>query len=484
MEKKQPILSLKKGILYGIGIFGIQALVGYINSYQSQFYTSILGAELTICAVIILVAKIISSLADPIIGNIIDASHFKSGKMKPFVAMSALPFAAITTLMFIKIPFRNDFLMYAYITLTTVLWNIAMTFADIPSQGMLALLSPDSDEKSMGAGISNTMKSVGLCVASVVVPLACILTKSKSIGEREYLITALIIDVIAFACYGVMLKSSKEVVRSEPNKMTFKQMFTELKSNKMLMIIFLVNMLGFGRNIAMGIGVQTAAVLFDEFTIHLGSFEIVLTGENLPLLLGIGSAIPSMISILVAPIINNKLGTKKTYLIFGLYGTVVSVLAYLLFVFGDSIFGTTGVFRSIWAIVISQVFIGFMFGTHGYTPMIMLSDTVDYQEMKTGRRTEGTQYAILSLSVKLSNALSVATGIFVVGLSGYKGSMSFAEVTPHMQSVVMSAYWLIPGICVALSCIPVFFYKIDFKVKDEIKAFLAKKDAAQAVSEG
>ena len=191
-----------------------------------------------------------------------------------------------------------------------------------------------------------------------------------------------------------------------------------------------------------------------------------------------------MISILVAPIINNKLGTKKTYLIFGLYGTVVSVLAYLLFVFGDSIFGTTGVFRSIWAIVISQVFIGFMFGTHGYTPMIMLSDTVDYQEMKTGRRTEGTQYAILSLSVKLSNALSVATGIFVVGLSGYKGSMSFAEVTPHMQSVVMSAYWLIPGICVALSCIPVFFYKIDFKVKDEIKEFLAKKDAAQAVSEG
>lgn len=483
MEKKQPILSLKSGILYGIGIFGIQSLIGYINSYQSQFYTSIMGAELTVCAVIILVAKILSSLADPIIGNIIDASHFKSGKMKPFVAMSAIPFAAITTLMFVKIPFTNDFLMYAYITLTTLLWNIAMTFTDIPSQGMLALLSPDSDEKSMAAGISNTMKSVGLCVASVVVPVICVLTKSEVIGEKEYFLTALVIDVIAFACYGVMLKSSKEVVVSPSNKMTFKQMVDELKSNKMLMLVFLVNMLGFGRNIAMGIGVQTAAVLFDKFTIHLGSLEIVLTGENLPLLLGIGSAIPSMISILVVPMINNKIGTKKTYLIFGVYGTIISTLAYLLFVFGDSIFGTTGVFRSLWAIVISQVFIGFMFGTHGYTPMIMLSDTVDYQEMKTGKRTEGTQYAILSLSVKLSNALSVATGIFVVGLSGYKGSMSFSEVTPHMQSVVMAAYWLIPGICVALSCIPVFFYKIDGKVKDEVRAFLANKEASKAAAE-
>lgn len=468
-KNSSRVLTFGNAIMYGLGIFGVQFFIGYMNGYQSQFYTSILGANLTICAVIILAGKIISSIADPIIGNIIDNSHFKSGKMKPFIKMSALPLAIITTLMFVKLPFNNEIVMYGYITLTTILWNIAMTFADIPSQGLLALLSPHSSEKSMAAGISNTMKSISLAAPGVIVPLACILTGSAEITEKEYFITALIIDVIGLLLYLFMIKGSKEVVKSPPQHMSFKDMFLELKNNKMLMIVFMIYILGFGRNMAMGIGVQTAAVLFDTVEINLGSIHFALAGENLPILLGAACSIPSMISIVFAPMINSKLGEKKTYMVFGIYGTVISVAAYLLFTFAG------GIFRSFWAIMIYQFMIGFMFGTHGYSPMVMLSDTVDYQEMKTGKRTEGIQYAVLSLGIKLSNALSVAVGIFIVGLSGYSGSMTYAEVTPSMQNTVLVAYWLIPGICVALSCIPVLFYKINDSVKAEIVEFKKSK---------
>ena len=105
MEKQQKTLTFGKCLSYGIGIFGIQMLVGYINTYQSQFYSKVLSADLMVCAVIILLAKVISSFADPVIGRLIDSSHFKSGKMKPFVAIGFLPFAVITLLMFTFIPF-------------------------------------------------------------------------------------------------------------------------------------------------------------------------------------------------------------------------------------------------------------------------------------------------------------------------------------------------------------------------------------------
>lgn len=473
MEQKKKILTFKAALFYGLGIFGIQMLIGMLNSYQSQFYTSILGAELTKCAVIILAAKVISSFSDPIIGSIIDRSSFKSGKMRPYVAMSILPFAILTTLMFINIPFPNDILRYGYITLTSILWNIAMSFADIPSQGMLALLSPDSDEKSMAAGISNTMKSIAVAAPTVIIPVVCVLTGSATIGAKEYLITAAIISVLSIILVGLMLKTSKEVVESKPEDSSFKAMFTELKNNRMLLLTFLVYILGFGRNIAMNIQIQASAVLVHEVTIPIGS-GITLAGENLSTLLGIGSGITSMISIAIAPVVNKKLGTKKTYLAFGIYGAVVSVLCFGLYVFAGEIF------RTIPALVIMNFFIGFMFGTHGYTPMIMLSDTVDYTEMKTGRRSEGVQYAVLSLGVKLANAFSVAVGVFVVGLSGYVGTMTYADVTPHMQNVVISAYWLIPGICTLLSCIPVLFYKIDGALKEEVKAFMASKELKTA----
>lgn len=468
--KKTKVLTAKKAFLYSVGIFGIQMFIGYINSYQSQFYTSILSAQLTVCAAIILISKIISSFADPIIGNIIDRSHFKSGKMKPFVAMSALPLAFLTTLMFVKINFESNIAMYAYITVTTVLWNIAMSFADIPSSGMLAVLSPDSDEKSAAAGFSNTMKSIALVVPNGLIPIVCLLTGSAVITEKEYLLTAVIIAALGLICYAVMLKSSKEVVKSAPSRMSIRAMFSELKSNKMLMIVFLIYMLGFGRNIAVSIGVQAAAVVFDEVTLSLGSFKLTLAGENLPIMMGIGCAVTSMLSIMLAPLITKKIGPKKTYLIFGIYGTVISTVAYILFVAcGDLI-------RGFWGIFAMQFFIGFMFGTHFYIPLVMLSDIVDYREMQTGKRTEGIQYGVLSLAIKLSNAFAVAVGIFMVGISGYVGTMTFGEVTPHMQNVVMAAYWLVPGICTGLSCIPVLFYVINDKTKAQFKEYLAAKE--------
>lgn len=469
MKDSKKTLTFGKIVLYSVGIFGIQLLVGYINTYQSQFYTSVLAADLTKCAVIILVAKIISSLADPIIGNIIDSSHFKSGKMKPFVAMSIVPFALITTLMFVAIDFKSDALKYTYITITTVLWNIAMSFADIPSQGMLAVLSPSSDEKNTCAGIANMLKSLALVAPNLVVPVICTLTKSKFITKKEYIISAVAMGIFSICTTAIMLRGSKEVVKSEPNKLSLKEMFKELVSNKPLMIIFLVNMLGFGRNMAVSIGVQAAAVLLDEVTIP--GLNITLAGENLPIILGVGAAIPSTLSVVLTPVISKKLGVKKTFMIFGVYGAVAAMGYYLLFAFGPNWF------RSLWGILLGQFVINFMFGPHGFAPLIMLSDSVDYREMTTGKRTEGIQYSVLSLSIKIANAFSVAVGIFIVGLSGYVGTMTFAEVTPHMKNVVMAAYWFIPGLCTGLSMIPMLFYKLDRKeIKQQIQDFIAKRD--------
>lgn len=469
--QKKPTLTMGKMVTYSVGIFGVQMLVGYINTYQSQFYTSVLSANLMTCAVIILCAKIISSLADPVIGNIIDRCNFKSGKMKPFVAMSIIPFALITLLMFVYIPFPNEGLKYTYITITTVLWNMVMSFADIPSQGMLAVLSPSSEEKNTCAGFSNTLKSLALVTCNGVVPVICMLTGSAVITKTEYLIAAVAMGIAAILFVGLMLKTTDEVVKSEPNKMSFKAMIGEMKDNKPLVIIFLINMLGFGRNIAVSIGVQAAAVMFD--TVKVGSIE--LSGENLPLILGAGAAIPSTLSVLLTPVLAKKFGYKKIFMIFGVYGVITATAAFVLFATSPA----DGFFRSIWGICILQFVTNFMFGPHGYTPLVMLSDAVDYREMTTGKRTEGTQYSVLCLSIKLANAFSVAVGIFMVGLSGYQGTMTFAEVTPRMQNIVVAAYYLVPGLCVLLSMIPMLFYKLEKPdVKAQIQAFIAKRDGA------
>jgi len=464
MEQKK-YLSVGSMLVYGVGMMGFQLAVGYMNSYQSQFYSSILGANLMYVAIIILVSKLISAIVDPFIGNLIDRSKFKSGKMRPFILISAVPFTLLSILIFIAIDFKTQIGMYAYILVTTVLWNIAMSFADIPSQGMLAVLSPRAGERNAAAGIANMLKSVGLAAASVIVPLVCVITKSPggAILKEQYLISALFMGLFGMALYILIYFFNRELVPTKSNKMSIKEMAKELKDNKMLFIVFLTFMLGFGRNMGMGIGVQAAATLLKD---GITLFGQQFAGENLVWLIGTTSAISSTIMIITVPMINKKWGEKKTFIVFAVYGFVVTLSAFILYSSGIK------ALRSVWAILAYQFIIGFSFGPNGYLPMVMVSDIVDYREWQTGKRTEGTQFAVLSLSNKISNALSVAVGIFIVGAAGYEKGVL---ITEKMQTIIFAAYVLIPGVCMLLSMIPMFFYKIDFKTKELMRKELVER---------
>lgn len=501
-EKKAGALTANMWI-YALGLMGINLGIGLINSYQAEFFNKILQADLMAVAGIILAAKFISIVADFVIGNLIDRANFKAGKMRPWILFSAFPLAVLTMISFVFIPFSSNAGRYIYIIFVVVLWNISMTMADIPSQGMLSLISKSSEEVNNAAGLGNTLKSVALAAPGVFVSFVCILTGSDgAVGQTEYLITAAIMAGLGLIFQLLMYFKCKEIVKSNTSAgMSFKEMFRELKNNKMLLIVFGTYILGFGRNIGLGIAVQATCILvrdgIDLSFIGMGT----LYGDACSWAIGITSAISSMVTIILNPIINKKLGEKKYFITAGFYGFVVTLIATLIYTLSPT--GSFG--RSIWAIWIYQFFLGFAFGPNGYLPMVMTADIVDYQEWKTGKRTEGTQFAILSMSNKLSNALSVSLGILFIGAIGYDaakyadvshiGVQGSAEnmqaiasyVTDGMQNKAWIIYFLLPGLCMLASSLLMFFYKIDEKTKTQMREELAvrraENEAAQIVVE-
>ena len=497
-QKKNGALNANMWI-YALGLMGINLGIGLINSYQAEFFNKILRADLMAVAGIILAAKFISIIADFVIGNLIDRANFKAGKMRPWILISAFPLAVLTMFSFAGFNFSDSVGgtvgKYIYIVFIVVLWNISMTLADIPSQGMLSLISKNADEVNNAAGLGNTLKSIALAAPGVFISFVCILTGSGgAVRKEEYLITAGIMAGLGLIFQLLMYFKCKEVVKSNVAAgMSFKEMFRELKNNKMLLIVFGTYILGFGRNIGLGIAVQATCILIrdgiDLSFIGMGT----LYGDACSWAIGITSAISSMVTIVLNPIINKKLGEKKYFIIAGVYGfivTLVSTLAYALS--PDKSFA-----RSIWAIWIYQFLLGFAYGPNGYLPMVMTADIVDYQEWKTGKRTEGTQFAILSMSNKLSNALSVSLGILFVGMIGYNAA-SYAEaasvgvqgsvenlnsianyVTYDMQNKTWLVYFLLPGLCMLASSLLMFFYKIDEKTKKQMREELAERRAQQ-----
>lgn len=499
-EKKKGALSANMWI-YALGLMGINLGIGLINSYQAEFFNKILHADLMMVAVIILVAKFISIGADFVIGNLIDRANFKAGKMRPWILFSAFPLAVLTMISFIFINFKSDAGRYVYVVFVVVLWNISMTMADIPAQGMLSLISKNSDEVNNAAGLGNTLKSIALASPGVFISLVCAITQSGGeVGKTEYLITAGVMAGVGLVFQLLMYFKCKEVVKSTTSAgMSFKEMFIELKNNKMILLLFATYILGFGRNIALGIAVQASCILirdgidFSNIPLLGLLFPEPLRGDACSWAIGLTSAVSSMVTILLNPVINKKIGEKKYFIIAGFYGFFTALLFTLIYIFTpDGGFG-----RSIYAIWIYQFIFGFSFGPNGYLPMVMTADIVDYQEWKTGKRTEGTQFAILSMSNKLSNALSVSLGILLIGAINYSADTYFEVangtsavytemsqyITTDMQNKAWIIYFMLPGICMLASSIIMFFYKIDEKTKKIMRAELAERRALALATE-
>lgn len=488
MEEKR-ILSVKSSIIYAVGIFGVQIFIGYVNSFQTEFYNKMYsgfdGDIFMISAIIILAAKIISCLADPIIGALIDKSNLKGGKIRPFILYSAFPLAIMTVAVFIYIPFENlaapagKILLYSYITVTTVLWNVAMSFADIPSQGMLSLLSPNAKERNIAASLSNIGKSValaapGLFVTVVMVILGAIKGEGGYPDSLYYIVTALVFFVLGTAFYLLIYFFNKETVKSAgKSTVKMKEMFVELKHNKMILIMFLICMLGFARAMGIIVCIQANGALVGKVQLFGATLDTTSNATWLPGLLG---GLSGMVGICIIPLVNNRLGEKKTYVLFSVLTFVLSTaccIFYWCLPRGSMLrYGNPALYM----IMAMQFILAFTLCANTYIPLVMTADIVDYREWKTGERKEGVNYAILSLAIKLSNAFAVFAGLMLVGVSGYTQVVYETGVIPvRMQNIMMFAYIGFAGVSALLSAIPMLFYKIDEKTKKQMREALALK---------
>lgn len=467
-------MNFKEIAAYSLGLFGFQAIVGLLNSYQAEFDGSILGVNVSVVAILILIAKIVSAVADPVVGNLVDRSKSKHGKFKSMILYSIIPLLVMTAVIFIDVPFKsNTMLTYVWIFVTYLIWSIAMTMGDVPSQGIASVLTPNPDERTNVVSISNTFKQVGFSACVVIVPIVCLIIPGGSqvfgfegdtdtpMIAPEYLGTAILTAVLGCALFALIPLINKErVTNTSTEKTTAKDMINALKNNKPFMLVIISYFLGFGRQMAMGIQVQAATVI-------LGS-------QNLVAVLGIVTAVGSMISMALCPLLIKKLDEKKAYIILSVYGFAASIFS---FVIGHFWFQSPDNMVLTVLFYASLFLIGLQFGAVTLMPMIMTADAVDYYEYATGKRMEGACYSILTLTIKVCLALGTAVGLIFVQQSGYYEGLTTGTFTTNTKDIIFFAYTALPGILALLSIIPMFKYDICGEKKAKISAALAERRA-------
>lgn len=451
--------GLKDKLGYMFGDFGNDFTFIFASGFLMVFYTKVLGIDPAAVGVLFLVARCVDAFTDVTMGRIVDTfKPAKDGRFKPWIRRMCGPVALASFLMYQSAMASSPMgLKIVYMYVTYILWgSIFYTSINIPYGSMASVISSDpSDRASL-----STFRSVGASLASLIVGVGCPLLiystdadGNKFVEGGKFTLIAGVFSIFAVVCYILCYKMTTERVKIEPDpnakKVSIIDTFSAIFKNRALLGI---------------IGAAIMLLLSQLMAQTMNNYLFADYFKNTAAL-SIMNMLGTIITLIVAPFIvpiTKNFGKKES----GVIATSIAAIAYLtLFVLNVK---NAYLFCLIAAIG--------LFGQSYFNLIIWanITDVIDYQEVKTYTRDDGTVYAIYSFARKIGQALAGGLGGFALEAIGYE-SKAIVQTDAVTKNIYMLAT-IIPGICfLVVALLLAFVYPLSKKVVEENIAELLKR---------
>lgn len=453
---------------YMFGDFGNDFTFIFASLFLMIFYTKVLGIKAELVGVLFVVARLVDAFTDITMGRIVDKVKIsKNERFKPWIRWGSGLVALSSFLMYQSgLAGANMGVKVVYMFVTYILWgSICYTAVNIPYGSMASVISENADDR---ASLS-TSRSIGAALASLIIGVvAPILVYSTDANGNQIVeggrmtVIAGVFSVAAVICYWICNALTTERVTIETTK-----------NDEKVSIVSTLKRLGTDRAL---LGIILAAIILllaSLLTQSINQYVFIdyfkdKTGLSVMTLVGI---IPSfLIAPLVLPI-TRRFGKKEASAVGCIIGGIASLILYFLHT------------RSMWVFILISV-LGYVgFGFFNLVIWSFITDVIDDQEVKTGKREDGTIYAIYSFARKVGQAAAGGLGGFALAMTGYNES-----VQVQSQNVVDGIYnvaTLYPGILyIAVGLVLIFVYPLNkSRVNENVATLKIKRGTKNKESE-
>ncbi|VDG21247.1 lactose permease [Lactobacillus sp.] [Lactiplantibacillus mudanjiangensis] len=460
--------QVKSRLAYSFGAFGHDAFYATLSTYFIMFVTSHLfdkssgsqGAKMIAYITLIIAALRFVELAiDPLIGNAIDNTNSRWGHFKPWILAGGTIGSIVLAILFTNMGGLNTSSPILYLIIFAILYitmDIFYSFKDVGFWSMIPAISFDSAEREKTATFARVGSNIGANLVGVVVmPIVLYFSTNANSGQGDTkgwfafgLIIALISWISAVAV-GFGTKENDSELRQNAEKTTFKDVFKVLGRNDQLMWLSLTY------------GIYTAGIAITN-SLELYYFTYIMGNAAQYSLLATLNAIIGIFSVLAFPPLAKKFSRRKVFFL----AIAVMIVALILFaISGDSL---PMVLTSAVLFYIPQPLIFLVV-------LMVLSDSVEYGQLKFGHRDESLTLSVRPLLDKLGGAISNG----IVGLTavwaGMTAGATSGDITAHGQMIFKLMMFGIPAAMVLIGTF-IFFKKVklDEKMHAEIVDELEK----------
>ncbi len=358
---------------------------------------SVISAAMVIC-------MIWDAVNDLMMSTIIENSHLKGGKYRPFIIVGALLNAAVLVAMFTIRPTGWGFVIFFCIIY--LLWGMTYTVNDIAYWGMLPSLSSDPKERDSLVTLMGIFVCIGQFSVAGIVP---IVIAGNAVNAFRVIALIVALGFIAFQTltyFGVTENPREET----GDKVTLKGMAGILARNDQLIHIGIAYIL-------FCVGQQLLLLL----AVNFFYFEFGYSGAgDLITIFTVMYGLGTLAAQFIYPILSSKISRMKILTIC----IICLVAGYLLLLSFGYVLPMNVVVLNITGFVIFLCQ-----GLYNLALIVMVNNTIEYDEARFGERHDSIISAIRSFASKLSNALNQGAASLILIVSGiYAVSQSISAL--------------------------------------------------------
>lgn len=463
--RKRPFGARDKfGYLFGD--FGNDFTFLLSTMVLMKFYTDILGVSAAAVGTIMMIARFADAFTDVTMGRLCDrAKGTRAGKFKPWLLRMCGPVAIASFLMYQNALASTPMsVRVGYLFVTYILWgSVFYTAVNIPYGSMASAVSADPDDRqslstfrTMGATLAGLVIGVSLPLFAyekrpVIDPATGEATLNAAgeplftdvlVGSRVTRIAG-VFSLLAVVCYLLCYFMVTERVRPEvPPKVhgtnSVGRMLGNALKNRALLSIIAASVVMLLAQLTMQ---NMAAYVFPDYYRNASAQSL----STVTMVLGMVAAA------VVAKPAAKRFGKAEVSVVSNLFAAAVCLLLFLLRP------------QNVWVYVGLQALCWLGLGIFSMVNWALITDVIDYSELKNGVREDGAVYALYSFARKLGQAVAAGLSGWLLTLIGYDTTRATQglQQSDTVLSGIFNISTLVPAVgFLALALVLWFWYPL------------------------
>lgn len=441
-RQNQAQMSWWRRLCFGMGLGG-GGIIATMGTFILAYYTNVIHIDPGLAGTVLAVSKVLDGVSDLIAGRIVDKTHSRFGKARPWLLRICLPMVICFIAAFSVPTGFSTVAQIAYVFVTYNLFStVCYTMVSVSYNSMSSLITTSQYERSVNGVLGMTLYTVAMLIINTQMLKMCTAFGGGDVySPRGWSISAVVLALAYAACVMVTFLFCKETESgaSEARAAAVEKPASVIRTLKALItnkywveyVIALVTN-GIGNTFVMG-----AALFYAQFVLGDVDSYSSLSGALY---------IAMFIGVIATFIFIKKLGKRNTAIIGLVVLAAGTILAGIL---PKTVSNTT----------ITMIIRGFGCGFPSALGTAVLQDTLTYGKWRSGFDMVGMGNAACSFTSKVGGGLGTAALGWILKLGGYD-STAAVQSDSAVRIITLSFTW-IPLVFVIITLICFVLYQLD-----------------------